>query len=133
MSRTLLETTFLTCFIGSGNNLPHTNGGLTRFPSLICFVANANIESEQLHRDFDNLFIHSDCRRHLSTDFVATQANGLEKFDQFIAVINNAALDRLTRLIVTKMRTQGQMKGTHREGRTMRPICIPVTGSNAVG
>jgi hypothetical protein len=53
--------------------------------------------------------------RHLGTDFVATQevANGLEKFDQFIVVINNA-LDHLTRLTVTKMRTQGQTKGTYR-------------------
>ena len=70
---------------------------------------------EQLHRDFDNRFIHDDCRRRLGSESVATKevANGLEKFDQFIVVINNA-LDHLTHLTVTKMRTQGQTRGTHR-------------------
>lgn len=51
-----------------------------RFLCLIRFVANASVE--KIHRDFDNRFIHSDCRRHsrhrLRGDSGTEVANGLE-------------------------------------------------------
>jgi hypothetical protein len=79
------------------------------FPCLICFVANA-------------------------TDLAATQevANGLEKFDQFIVVINNA-LDRLTCLVITKMRTQGQTKVRTERAEQRGLSVLPLQAVNAVG
>ncbi len=97
----------------------HTNDGNSlrlrlRFPRLICLVTYyASVESSSTGI-FDNHFIHSDRRRHLGIDLLATQevVNRNGGLDQCIVVIDN--LDRLIRLDATRMRTQRQTKGTYR-------------------
>ena len=80
-----------------------------RFLCLICFVTNA-------------------------TDVTANQevANGLEKIDQFIVVINNA-IGHLTCLIVTKMRTQEKTKARTEREEQRDLSALPLQAVNAVG
>ena len=81
---------------------------------MLCLFGHQRECGEQLHEYLDNHLIHGFRRRDLGVDIESIEevSNGLEKIAQGTVVVYGA-LDRLTRLNVTRMRLQRVNTGTY--------------------